>query len=186
RRHGEDVEGERDREAHRRAALPHRAVVITLRPLAEGGREWARSVVADGFGSTMQMRPGRTWEDVTALEGLIAEVDGTPAGLLLYEDDGDALEVCVILSVAEARGVGTALIDGARDVATSVGCRRLRVFTGNDNIDAIRFYQRRGFDMVALHRDFMDEVRTQKPDVPVIGESGIAMRHMLELEQLLG
>ena len=60
--------------------------------------------------------------------------------------------------------------------------QRLWLTTGNDNVPAIGFYQRRGRDMVALHRDFADEVRKVKPRLP--GEPGgeITFRHAIELE----
>jgi hypothetical protein len=37
-------------------------------------------------------------------------------------------------------------------------------------------------DMVALHRDFADEVRKVKPWLPAPGGAGITFRHAIELE----
>ncbi|MFT4218235.1 MAG: hypothetical protein QM619_13770 [Micropruina sp.] len=52
----------------------------------------------------------------------------------------------------------------------------------NDNTRALRSYQRAGWDLVALHRDAMDDVRRLKPGVPRHGMDGIPLRHQLELE----
>jgi hypothetical protein len=57
--------------------------------------------------------------------------------------------------------------------------------TTNDNTAAIRFYQRRGWDLVALHRDALDRSRELKPAIPRTGDDGIALRHELELERRL-
>ena len=58
--------------------------------------------------------------------------------------------------------------------------------TTNDNTAALRFYQRRGWDLVALHRDAVARDRELKPEIPVVGRDGIALRHALELERRLG
>ena len=59
---------------------------------------------------------------------------------------------------------------------------RLWLITTNENMGALRFYQRRGLDMVAIHRDFVDVVRGVKPDVEVAGHDGIVFRHAIEFE----
>jgi len=69
----------------------------------------------------------------------------------------------------------------ARTLAWGAGLR-LWLITTNDYIRAIRFYQRRGMDLVAVHRDFADTVRRAKPTVDTSGTDGIDFRHALELE----
>ena len=84
------------------------------------------------------------------------------------------------------RGVGTALIAKVKRVATHAGCNRLWVITTNDNVDALRFYQRRGFRLAALHRGAVDEGRVRlKPEIPGVGDYRIPLRDELELEQEL-
>jgi hypothetical protein len=56
------------------------------------------------------------------------------------------------------------------------------LITTNDNIDAIRFYQRRGMRLVAVHRDAVDDARRAKPSIPMIGEYGIPIHDELEFE----
>lgn len=55
----------------------------------------------------------------------------------------------------------------------------------NDNIDAIRFYQKRGFDMARLYRNALEVSRSLKPSIPVIGDYGIPLRHEIEFEMIL-
>jgi len=84
------------------------------------------------------------------------------------------------------RGVGTALIAEAKRVATQAGCRRLWLITTNDNVDALRFYQRRGFRLATLHRGAVDDSRARlKPEIPEIGDHRIPLRDELELEHEL-
>ena len=65
---------------------------------------------------------------------------------------------------------GTALIEAAGQLARRQGCARLWVITTNDNVDALRFYQRRGFCLVRVHRGAVDRSRaTHKPEIPAAG-----------------
>jgi GNAT superfamily N-acetyltransferase len=62
---------------------------------------------------------------------------------------------------------------------------RLRLTTTNDNLDALRFYQRRGFRLVALRPGAVDAARALKPEIPVTGAHGIPLRDELDLERAL-
>jgi hypothetical protein len=54
-------------------------------------------------------------------------------------------------------------------------------------VDALRFYQRRGFRLAALHSGAVDHSRAQlKPEIPDVGSHGIPLRDELELELDLG
>jgi ribosomal protein S18 acetylase RimI-like enzyme len=63
------------------------------------------------------------------------------------------------------------------------GCRRVWLITTNDNLEALGFYQKRGFVLAALHRNAMAETRRFKPNIPLIGMGGIPLRDELELER---
>ena len=96
---------------------------------------------------------------------------------------------CEILTIAAAgqwRGAGTALIEAVEQLAVRQGCTRLWVITTNDNVDALRFYQRRGFCLVCVHRGAVDRSRASlKPEIPLVGKYGILLRDELELEKQL-
>ena len=57
--------------------------------------------------------------------------------------------------------------------------------TTNDNLKAIGFYQKRGFDMTRLHYKSVEKSRKIKPEIPLIGDYGIPLRHELEFEYVL-
>ena len=79
-------------------------------------------------------------------------------------------------------GAGTALIEAVAGAARAAGCARLWLITTNDNLRALRFYQRRGFRLAALHRDALARSRELKPSIAEIGLDGIPLRDELELE----
>jgi GNAT superfamily N-acetyltransferase len=118
---------------------------------------------------------------------LLAERDGALAGVLTYVlGDGDC-EILTLHAAERFGGTGTALVEAAEALAAGAGCARLWVITTNDNLDALRFYQRRGFRLAALHRGAVDDSRARlKPQIPPIGDHGIELRDELELEKVPG
>ena len=65
------------------------------------------------------------------------------------------------------------------------GVRELWLLTTNDNVDALRFYQRRGFALAELHVGGVDRARSLKPWIPSVGSDGIPMRDELVLVRRL-
>jgi GNAT superfamily N-acetyltransferase len=153
---------------------------VNVRPLGDADREWARAKLHTLWGETVVSR-GRV-HDATALPGFVAEDDDEPVGLLTYRVDGEDCEVMTIDAFPQGGGAGTALIEAAAAMARESGCRRLWLITTNDNLRALRFYQRRGFRLVALHPGALDRSRELKPSIPQIGMDGIPLRDELELE----
>jgi len=79
-------------------------------------------------------------------------------------------------------GVGTALLNKVVETAKAGHCSRAWLVTSNDNTDAMRFYQQRGWNLVAVHMNAMDEARKLKPAIPLTGEHGIPLQHEIEFE----
>ena len=113
---------------------------------------------------------------------LLAIEDGRIAAVLTYLVGGEACEVLTLHAETQWRGLGTALLEEVRRLAARAGCSRLWLITTNDNVDALRFYQRRGFRLAALHAGAVDDSRAQlKPEIPPLGAYGIPLRDELEL-----
>jgi ribosomal protein S18 acetylase RimI-like enzyme len=114
---------------------------------------------------------------------LIAEKNGRLVGLLTYVVEGAACEVLTLHVDDRRRGLGSMLIAEVEKIARRAGCTRLWVITTNDNVDALRFYQRRGFRLAVLRAGAVDASRTRfKPEIPAVGAHGIPIRDELELE----
>jgi RimJ/RimL family protein N-acetyltransferase len=62
------------------------------------------------------------------------------------------------------------------DEARASGIHRLTVRTSNDNLDAFRFYQRRGFRLERVAQGVIDLEREKKPEIPLRGDYGIEIR----------
>jgi len=117
---------------------------------------------------------------------LIATDGERLVGVLTWIAHADSFEVLTLHVLEPWRGTGTALLDGARRLAASLECRRMWLITTNDNTDALRFYQRRGFRLARLHPGAVDRSRRLlKPSIPEIGDLGIPLRDELELELAL-
>ena len=153
-----------------------------VRNLTEADRPELRRLLLGDWGSTRMASRGRLME-LTDLPGFIAERDGRWLGYSTYDVVDRQLEVAVLEAIVERRGAGSALLAACVAEAQRLGCGRVWLITTNDNVDALRFYQRRGFLLVALHRGAVAESRLRlKPEIPAVGANGIPIRDELELE----
>ena len=124
--------------------------------------------------------------DAARLSALIAEGDDGLVGVLTYVLDGQACEVLTLHAAVSWRGIGTALLEAVERIARAAGCQRLWLITTNDNIDAIRFYQRRVLpDGRPPHRCSHQSRRRLKPGIPDIGDYRIPIRDEIEFEKQL-
>ena len=123
--------------------------------------------------------------DLGKADGLYALEHEEIAGLVTYRIRQDEMEILSLDSVHENRGIGTALLNAAVQTAADRHCSRIMLITTNDNINALRFYQKRGFDMVRLYRNYVDQARKRKPEIPLTGENGIPIKHEIELELII-
>lgn len=157
---------------------------IRIRGLDDGDREWLRARLAVAWGGSLQAYGGEL-VDASLGAGLVAIDDaGVPLGVLVHRRRGRGWEIVLVEAFAPGGGVGTALIEACAATARAAGAVGLDLVTTNDNLHALRFYQRRGFRLVGLRSGAVDEARrTLKPTIPVIGEDGIPIRDELFLRR---
>jgi ribosomal protein S18 acetylase RimI-like enzyme len=121
------------------------------------------------------------------LPGFVALRDGEIAGHVSYRIEGPRCEIVSIDATPSRTGIGTLLLEAALSAARRAGCTTAWLTTTNDNLDALRFYQRRGFRVRALRPGAVDCARADlKPQIPAIGSYGIPIRDELDLELELG
>jgi uncharacterized protein YhfF/GNAT superfamily N-acetyltransferase len=114
---------------------------------------------------------------------LIAERQGSLAGVATWIHTTEGVEVLTLHAGRQWQGAGSALIAAARTLARAAGSTRVWLITTNDNLDALRFYQRRGFRLVGVDAGAVDRSRSAlKPGIPAEGLYGIRIRDELELE----
>jgi ribosomal protein S18 acetylase RimI-like enzyme len=151
-----------------------------IREYQESDRFWAEAYMEDEFGGAFQARRGELI-DVLALPGFVAERGSRPVGIVTYRREDADCELAFIAAFERHQGVGTALLGAL--LAAAAGSDRIWVVTTNDNLEALRFYQRRGFRLVAIRPGAVDESRARlKPQIGAVGEFGIPLRDELELE----
>jgi ribosomal protein S18 acetylase RimI-like enzyme len=157
-----------------------------IRPLGdhEDDCAWVARFVTTQWGADVVVAHDTVYYPAS-LPGFVAWQDGERVGLVTYHLEGDACEIVTMDSLRPGVGVGTALIETVRRAAQEAGCRRLWLVTTNDNLEALRFYQKRGFVLVAVHRDALERSRQLKPEIPLIGSHGIPLRDEIELEMSL-
>lgn len=166
------------------ASAPVSPGEFTVREITEADRPFVQSVLRRYWASLVQVSKGRRHQ-ADELPGFLAMRDDEIVGMLTYDIQGDECEVVTHNSLAGHGGIGSCLMAAVRAKARESGCKRLWLVTTNDNTSAIRFYQRRDFNMVAVHRDAVKLARTLKPEIPDIGMDGIPIRHEVELEYVL-
>lgn len=118
-------------------------------------RERINSFIAEHWFSTNMIIRG-TIVDMTKVDGIAALENGDIIGLLTYTLHENVCEITSLDSLAEGKGIGTTLIIRLLSIAKESSCSKVTVVTTNDNINAIRFFQKRGFDMVRLYHNALD------------------------------
>lgn len=154
---------------------------FNIRPLGAADQIWVKSFLEAHNHSLIVVNRENVY-DASQLAGFAAIQGETPIGLLTYHLQDDECEVVTLHSAVEGIGVGSALMRAAQNWATAAGAKRLWLLTTNDNLPALRFYQKRGLMLRAVYPNGMDAVRKVKPAVPLIGLDGIPLRDMLELD----
>jgi ribosomal protein S18 acetylase RimI-like enzyme len=154
--------------------------VTEIRVLRDDDRAWIRAFLTERWGEQVVVHgtcylPGE-------LPGFVAIEEAAPVGLATYRTDDDACELVTLDSLREGRGIGSALVGAVIEQARLSACRRVWLVTTNDNLGALRFYQRRGFWLAALRPGAVDQARRLKPSIPLTGEHQIPIRDELELE----
>src|SRR3989442_1148968 len=134
-----------------------------IRPKTAADQLWIEEILEKLWGSRTIAVHGRLF-DAAALPALIAgDRQGLRTGLLTYTVEPPRAEIVTLNALEPHHGIGSALVAelGAR------GVREIRLTMTNDNLDALRFYQRRGFRLAALRPGAVDAARRLKPAIPV-------------------
>ncbi|MBU4351323.1 GNAT family N-acetyltransferase [Candidatus Parcubacteria bacterium] len=119
-----------------------------------------------------------------ALDGFIAEINGRCKGLITFNITKQGLEIVSLNSFMEKKGVGTTLVKRVISFAKKEKIKRLWLVTTNDNLNAFRFYQKRGFILKKVYPNSLAPYRKLKP-ILLIGQNNIPLRDEIELEMRL-
>ena len=155
---------------------------LRVRALRDDERAWAGAIVLDESWGESVVSGGREHRPAQ-LPALVAEADGERAGLATYLIEDDDCELVTLDALTVGGGIGGALVEAVADTARAAGCTRVHLVTTNDNLPALRLYQRHGFVLAAVRLDGVDVTRRRKPQIPATGHAGIPIRDELVLER---
>jgi len=158
--------------------------MISIRPATDEDTVWRKQLLIKHWGSTRVVSQGQVYDAVT-LPGIIGLCDKRRTGLATYHIHNRGCQIVSLNSERANLGVGTLLLQAVTEIADQAQCRRVWLITTNDNLPALRFYQKREFTLVAVHRNALDISRQIKPEIPHVGIDGIPLRDEIELELMI-
>jgi GNAT superfamily N-acetyltransferase len=152
--------------------------------LNDNDRTWVRDRTELLFGGDVVVSRDVVHQPAE-LPGFICAEGSERVGLATFKVEGDVCELVTLDALCQWCGVGSALLEAVEKAAVAAGCTKLWMITTNDNIDGLRFFQRRGFQITVVRPDGMKAIREMKPDVPEVGHYGIPVRDEIELTKEL-
>jgi len=159
-------------------------MVFKIRPINQADREWIRKFISKEWGSEKIVAHGKVFYPHN-LPGFVVFKDKKYLGLVTYRISKQNLEIITMNSIIRGRGIGATLLKSVEKIARKFKCKKIWLITTNDNVDALRFYQQKGFRIVAIHRNALELSRKLKPEIPLVGNYGIPIRDEIELEKFL-
>jgi ribosomal protein S18 acetylase RimI-like enzyme len=154
---------------------------VQVEPLRDDEHGWLAEVMEERWGGEPLVGRGRA-RSLAELTVLIARDDaGERVGVASYVIEDGGAELVTLDALREGEGVGSALVAEVARRVGAAGCPRLLVMTTNDNLRALRLYQRSGFRMAALRPGAVDEGRRLKPSIPDVGFDGIPISDEIDL-----
>ena len=158
--------------------------MISVRQLTVDDLPRVRAIWKENWGDEFVVAHGVIYYP-DSLDGFVALDDDKWVGEITYTFSGNECEIVSLDSARQGMGVGTMLIHKVIEEAREKDCGRIFLITTNDNLNALGFYQKRGFELVAVHRGAINDSRKIKPGIPLIGANNIPLRDEIELEMLL-
>jgi len=159
-------------------------LTTSIRRLTPDNRPRLRQFWKENWGDEFVVAHGVVYSP-DIVDGFVAFDGDEWVGEITCSFSGSECEIVSIDSLREGQGIGTSLINAVVDEARKQNCRRVFLVTTNDNLHALGFYQKRGFELVAVHRGAVNESRKIKPGIPLIGDNNIPLRDEIELEMSL-
>jgi GNAT superfamily N-acetyltransferase len=158
--------------------------MVEIRPVTAQDAEWVRNFTIEQWFDETIVSHGEVFYP-HKLAGFYAADGDAKIGLITYYVSGDQCEIVSLNSLRPNTGTGTLLIKAVEAVARENNCKRLWLVTSNDNMNAMRFYQKYGFELSHIYRHAITEARKTYPHIPLIGDHGIPIRDDVELELAL-
>ena len=119
------------------------------------------------------------------LEGILVYDNKKIIGLGLYNIADKDCEIILLETFVQNKGIGTQILEKIKEIARSKKCNRIWLITTNDNIDSMKFYQRRGFHFSNIYVNGFEVTRKIKGEGPELGNYDIPIRDEIEFEMTI-
>ncbi|HEY7791911.1 MAG TPA: GNAT family N-acetyltransferase [Vicinamibacterales bacterium] len=156
---------------------------VFVRAADDSDRAPLRELFARDFGHTGKIVAFGEEVSLEAAPAIVAGMRDELGGALAYRLLGNALHIVALATdpMWQRAGVGGYLLAEAQLLARKLNLQRLVVATSNDNLPALYFYQRHGFEMLELIPGaILSQLGRQ-----VAGFAGIPIRDEVRLQKSL-
>jgi GNAT superfamily N-acetyltransferase len=143
-------------------------------------KKWIHKFVEKQWGADKIVLPNGIYIP-SDLSGFIADKNGKPVGLVTYIYELSVCKIITLNVLEKHEGIGTLLLDSVIEISKRDDLKQIMLYTTNDNVDGLRFYQKRGFIISKVYLNQIINARKIKPEISMIGEYGIPIRDDIEL-----
>jgi len=159
---------------------------MTVIPIQQLPQDDVLQFFKEHWGSTEMVISSGIY-DCSKLDGF-AYVDdqNTILGLVTYIIRVEECEIISLDSIVEGKGIGSLLVQAVEQKVFEQGYTMITLITTNDNLHALKFYQKRGYHLVEIIQNAVEQARAYKPEIPLIGNDGIPIRDEIRLAKQSG
>ncbi|MEW4284752.1 GNAT family N-acetyltransferase [Priestia koreensis] len=141
--------------------------------------QWIEQVLEEYWGGTTMVTRGVS-HHLLQYPAWIAKKGDQPSGVLIYRMEQNECEILLLQSFDKYKGVGTQLLSTFLQ-SVQHEAERIWLITSNDNLDALRFYQKRHFSLTHVNVGAITRARETKSSIPLTGYYGIPIKDELQL-----
>lgn len=138
----------------------------------------------DNWGNDEMVVSSGTYQ-LSDLSGFVAFDEAEIIGVITYIIRNDQIEIISLDSFIENVGIGSQLLKKLEEISEEKDITKISVITTNDNLNALKFYQKRGYSIKKVIPNAVEKARNQKPSIPLLAENGIPIRDEIVLEKYL-
>lgn len=152
---------------------------FTFRRIEQSDRIWIDGFITNHWGSNIVVVHNNSYTP-SQLNGYIACEGEEKIGLITYKIQNAECEIVTLNTLVENHGIGKKLVGLVEKEAKENNCKRVWLITTNDNLRAIGFYQKIGYQLINVYPNAVERSRILKPEIPLIANNGIPIRDELK------
>lgn len=121
-----------------------------------------------------------------SLPVFVCSKDDEVYGFCIFKEKEKYIEIVALNALTPGKGIGRILIGEVKRYAEAQGKFQIKLTTTNENVGAITFYKKMGFNLYAVDADAVTRARLIKPSIPLFSDQGILIKDELNFSFSLG